>query len=184
MASRPRYQFAFPYYRPEIPDDHYRNNVFLERAFNALPLPKIWYETRTSNVFGLVVGDEIPDVSLAVPSEVGEQFVIQTCLFLGLSSNSTSNVPSNPGERATISLYVRADGAETQIQRIADWTVPSAGAASFNQARFDTTSYYKSHTDGVLRFYWKVSSATLTYPYIAASATVPTTMLITSYGID
>lgn len=183
MASRPRYQFAFPYYRPEIPDEHYRNNVFLERAFNGLPLPKIWYETRTSNVFGLVVGNEIPDISLAVPSEIGEQFVIETCLLLGLSSSSTTNVPSNAGERAHISLYVRADGVETQIQRIADWTVP-AGTGNVNQAKFATTSFYKSHTDGVLRFYCKVSLATLTYPYIAASSTVPTTIMVTSFGID
>lgn len=183
---QPRFQFAYPYYRPETPEDHYRNNVFLERAFNNLPQAKLWHAERIANQFGLVVGDEIPDATVTVSAEVGEQFLVDVSGLFGLSQTNNGNVPPGAGIRGHISLYAYRDSTEFQLQRVGDLVVPSvvgAGLASPNLVKFGAYAFWRSDFNGVVRFYMKVSFINAGYVWIAAGSTVPLTMTVTSYGV-
>jgi hypothetical protein len=177
----PRYQFAYPYYRPETPDDHYRNNVFLERAFNNLPQTKLWQEQLLTNQFGLVVGTEVLDASVTVSAEIGEQFLVCVSGLFGLTQINNNNVPSPAGTRGHMSLYAYREGTEFALQRVADWTVPTGGS---NQWKFDCVGpLWKSDCNGLVRFYVKVSYLSAYYAYAATSSTAPFTMTVISYGI-
>jgi len=190
MTVPERYKLSFPVYRPVTEDDHYLNNRFVERIFNALPIPTLSYASRTSNYFGLLVGDEIPDASVSVRAETGQQFLIHNSGLMGLSTSNTSSVTPAAGTRGHAGLYVYADGVETLVQRIADWTVPTTTVAApgvstggVNQWKFDTTAYYQSASNTVLRFYWKVTFLSSGYVYVAATTTVPLTITVVSYGV-
>lgn len=187
MTVPERYKLSFPVYRPVNEDDHFLNNRFVERIFNALPIPTLSHDSRTTNYFGLTVGDEVPDLSVSVPAVTGQQFVIHNSGLMGLSTSSTNNVPSAAGTRGHAGLYVYADGVETAVQRIADWTVATTtttpSAAVTNQWKFDTTAYYKATSNTVLRFYWKVTLLSSGYAYVATLTTVPLTITVVSYGV-
>jgi len=181
MAFRPRYQFSFPYYRPETPDDHYRNNVFLERAFNLLPLPK----TRNVKAFdyqiNMAVGTEVDNVSISVNAELDEDFMIFFSGIVGQHSTAGLTSPGTVGGRVILTLYAYYEGTENSLQRMTDWTNPST---TNNFTKSSTVAYFKSPINGVVRFYTKVSYLNAGYGMINASVSTPIEMTVQSFGID
>jgi hypothetical protein len=178
-------------YRPVTEDDHYLNNRFVERIFNALPIPKLWHARKSTNQFGLVVNTEVSDLTLTVPAVVGEQFMVNVSMLAGESSSLVTNGPGTVGGRVIIALYASYNGTDQLVQRVVDcsnslktFTAPSTVTVT-NFGKFATAAYFVSPVNGNIRFYMKCTNLIdgAVSAYVPASATTNSEMTVQSFGI-
>ena len=189
MTVPDRYKLSFPVYRPVNEDDHFLNNRFVERIFNALPITKFWHARRSSNQYGLVVGTEVQDLTLTVPAVIGEQFMVNVSMLAGESSNPAASGPGTVGGRVIIALYASYNGTDQLVQRVVDHSntyktiTPTVTLTNFG--KFATAAYFVSPVNGNVRFYLKCTNLvdTAVSAYVSASTTTNSEMTVQSFGV-
>jgi hypothetical protein len=188
MTVPERYRLSFPVYRPVNEDDHYLNNRFVERIFNALPITKFWHARRSSNQYGLVVGTEVQDLTLTVPAVIGEQFMVNVSMLAGESANSATSGPGTVGGRVIIALYASYNGTDQLVQRVVDHsngykTISPATLVNFG--KFATAAYFVSPVNGNIRFYMKCTNLVdgAVSAYVSASTATNSEMTVQSFGV-
>jgi hypothetical protein len=182
MNLRERYGLALPFYRPESVEQHYQNNLYIENAFNALPIPRTYVGQQEFNFYGITFDTEI--IRVQVRAERNEQFLVSATGLFGSSANTTAQTPGTVGNRVQVHVSAYYDGNPVNpfVARIGDFICPVAASSI---TKFNDTFYWKSPITGMVDF--ALSCRVISgggYGWVAAAPTVPTQLIVRALGVE